>query len=173
MKQAGRTRALRGTGGANGGSTAAGGAGGRGGSLPGWRGRGGRHGRPAAAAQRRSSGAPPCGRGADGPRDSAPSVRDADAAARSIRVTATKQLHQHTFKPARRTPTSSRHASAMDRGRAHRSARCAIRESCRTLGFVVPRFVGRAGNFVAARGFNVFVGPITPTTNVRGMLLLR
>jgi hypothetical protein len=135
--------AAGGAGGANGGSTTAGGAGG---------------------ASAGSSGAPPqTDSGAGGARDSgATDARDGDSSApRSIRVTATKELHQHTFKPSQADPDVNPATTFSDGNEValiDPRAATIMGKLVVTLGGSgsTAGYVGGVGNFVAARGFHVF-----------------
>jgi len=137
-----------GSSGASGGSTTAGGAGGAGG---------------ASGANGGSSGAPPqTDSGASGSRDSGPmDARDGDASPRSIRVTATKELHQHTFKPSQADPDVNPATTFSDGnqvGLIDPRAATIMGKLVVTLGGSgsTAGYVGGVGNFVAARGFHVF-----------------
>jgi hypothetical protein len=157
-----------GAGGANGGSSTAGGAGGAGGSsganggsttAGGAGGFGG-----ASGANGGSSGAPPqTDSGASGSRDSgAIDARDGDASSpRTIRVTATKQLHQHTFKPSQADPDvnpATTFSDGNEVGLIDPRAATIMGKLVVTLGGSgsTAGYVGGVGNFVAARGFHVF-----------------
>jgi hypothetical protein len=154
-----------GAGGANGGSTGAGGSGGSGGASDANGGSttaGGAGG--SGGANGGSSGAPPqTDSGAGGSRDSgAIDARDGDAALpRSIRVTATKELHQHTFKPSQADPDvnpATTFSDGNEVGLIDPRAATIMGKLVVTLGGSgsTAGYVGGVGNFVAARGFHVF-----------------
>jgi hypothetical protein len=147
-----------GAGGANGGSSTAGGAGGAGAGGAGAGGAGG-----LAGANGGSAGVPPIAdSGAGGSLDSgAMDARDGDTSPRSINVTATKQLHQHTFKPSQADPDVNPATTFSDGNEValiDPRAATIMGKLVVTLGGSgsTAGYVGGVGNFVAARGFHVF-----------------
>ncbi|HMI88068.1 MAG TPA: hypothetical protein VK550_28485 [Polyangiaceae bacterium] len=144
--------------GANGGSTTAGGAGGVGGASGGSTTAGGNGGTNGG-----SSGGTATDSGAGGSLDSgAIDARDGDSSSpRSIHVTATKELHQHTFKPSQAdadvnpatTFSDGNEVAIIDPRAATIMGKLVV-----TLGGSgsTTGYVGGVGNFVGARGFHVF-----------------
>ncbi|HMJ55378.1 MAG TPA: hypothetical protein VK540_25055 [Polyangiaceae bacterium] len=100
--------------------------------------------------------------GSSGPLDSSTiDARDGDSSSRSIRVTATKELHQHTFKPSQAdadvnpatTFSDGNEVALIDPRAVTIMGKLVV-----TLGGSgsTAGYVGGVGNFVAARGFHVF-----------------
>ena len=95
------------------------------------------------------------------PDSSAIDARDGDSSGRSIRVTATKQLHQHTFKPSQADPDVNPATTFSDGNEValiDPRAVTIMGKLVVTLGGSgsTAGYVGGVGNFVAARGFHVF-----------------